>query len=530
VRGDGGCIVLPPSRRSDGRGYEWAELSAAEPCDAPAWLIELPISRREKPPPQTRTSLAGNGSAAAYARVALERECAALATAQPGARNDTLNRASYSLHQLVAAGALAEGEVRDRLYGAAVACGLVKDDGADAVRATIESGASAGLIKPRNSPEPSARYGANGNSNGANQAGTKQDESLRFCDIATWASVDPPPREWAIPDRFPLRNVALLSGEGSVGKSILLMQLGVAHVLAKDWLGTLPKPGPFLYLNAEDDEGELHRRLADIAAHYGATLTELKDHLHVLSLAGHDAVLGRPDRSGAIQPTWLFRRLKEVARNIQPTLIGLDTSADIFAGNENDRAQVRQFIGLLRGMAIDANALVIICAHPSLTGITSGTGLSGTTGWHNSVRARAYMRTLKTEGGAEPDRNLRVLEFMKLQYGPTAESLTLRWRNGVFVPEPKAGSLEKLAADAKADNVFLGLVERFTREGRTVGDKRGHSYAPAQFAQEAEAKAAGLGKEALADAMRRLFTSNQIHVERYGRPSNPHHRISIGPS
>jgi RecA-family ATPase len=528
IRGDGGYCILPPSQRSDGRHYEWAELSAAEPCDAPAWLIQL--ATRRKGSPTAQPSVAGTGDADAYARAALERECAAVVSAQPGTRNESLNRAAFSLFQLVAGGALSESEVHDRLYGAAVASGLVADDGADAVRATIESGASAGLIKPRTIPEPRARYGANGDSNGANQEGTKQDESLRFCDIAAWANSEPPEREWAVPDRFPLRNVALLSGEGSVGKSILLMQLGVAHVLAKDWLGTLPKPGPFLLLNAEDDEGELHRRLADIAAHYGATLTELKDHLHILSLAGHDAVLGRPDRSGAIQPTWLFRRLKEAARNIQPTLIGLDTSADIFAGNENDRAQVRQFIGLLRGMAIEANALVIICAHPSLTGIMSGTGLSGTTGWHNSVRARAYMRTLKTEGGAESDRNLRVLEFLKLQYGPTAESLTLRWRNGVFVPEPKAGSLEKLAADAKADTVFLELVERFTRQGRTVGDKKGHSYAPALFAKEPEAEAAGLRKEALADAMRRLFASNQIHVESYGRPANPHHRIAAGPA
>jgi hypothetical protein len=35
----------------------------------------------------------------------------------------------------------------------------------------------------------------------------------------------------------------------------------VAHVLGRDWLQVLPEPAPFLYLNAEDEEGELHRRL-----------------------------------------------------------------------------------------------------------------------------------------------------------------------------------------------------------------------------------------------------------------------------
>ena len=55
---------------------------------------------------------------------------------------------------------------------------------------------------------------------------------------------------------------------------------------------------------------------------------------------------------------------------------------------------------------------------------------------------------------------------MKSNYGPIAESVTLRWRNGVFIPEPKAGSLGKIAADTKADDVFLQLLDRFNRQGR----------------------------------------------------------------
>jgi RecA-family ATPase len=352
---------------------------------------------------------------------------------------------------------------------------------------------------------------------------------LSFCNIAAWAEQEPPLRQWAVPDRFPLRNVALFSGEGAIGKSILLMQLGVAHVLGKAWLNTLPEPGPFLYLNAEEEDDELHRRLAAIATFYDASLAELKNDLHLLGFAGQDAVLGYPDRNGLIKATPLFAKLKEAACDIKPKLIGLDTSADIFAGNENDRSQVRQFIGLLRNLAIAANAAVIVCAHPSIGGIDRGTGLSGSTAWHNSVRARAYMHTMKTEDGIEPDKDLRQIEFMKSNYGPIADTVTVRWKAGVFAIEPKVGSLEKLASEAKANDAFLHLLERFTRQGRTVGDKRGHSYAPALFAAEPEAKTAGLSKETLTETMRRLFAANQIHVENYGRPSNPHHRIVPGP-
>jgi RecA-family ATPase len=171
-------------------------------------------------------------------------------------------------------------------------------------------------------------------------------------------------------------------------------------VLAKDWLGSLPEPGPAIYVGAEDDGDELWRRLEDIAAHYGASLSDLKDHLH--RLAGEDAILGRAER-GIVRPTPLFTQLKEAACDIRPKLIGLDTASDIFAGDENDRSQVRQFIGMLRGMAIASGAMVLVCAHPSLDGIRSGTGLSGSTGWHNSVRARAYMHTATTDSGEAPD-------------------------------------------------------------------------------------------------------------------------------
>ena len=53
-----------------------------------------------------------------------------------------------------------------------------------------------------------------------------------------------------------MRNVTLLSGEGAIGKSIFLMQLSGADVLGKDWIGTLPEPGPVLYVSCEEDDDE----------------------------------------------------------------------------------------------------------------------------------------------------------------------------------------------------------------------------------------------------------------------------------
>src|SRR5262249_17447410 len=85
-----------------------------------------------------------------YYRSALKDECAALAAMpKDSGRNDALNRAAFNLSQLVAIGGLDADTVREQLFAAAEACGLVAEDGANSVRATIDSGSRAGLGKPR---------------------------------------------------------------------------------------------------------------------------------------------------------------------------------------------------------------------------------------------------------------------------------------------------------------------------------------------------------------------------------------------
>ena len=352
-------------------------------------------------------------------------------------------------------------------------------------------------------------------------------EPMQWLDMSNWDNEPIPKRQWAILDRVPLHQAGLFSGEGGTGKSIIELQKNIAHVTGKEWLGSLPELGPALYVGAEDDRTELHIRLAAIAKHYGVTFKNLiEGGLHVLCLLGQDATLcAAGGKSGKVETTKLYRQLYEVAGDIKPKNISIDTLSRAFAGNEIDRVQVYAFAMHMQALAMVAVGSVTVLAHPSLSGIASGSGISGSTAWHGAFRFRQYLKGVKVDAGEQPDNDLRELEFKKNQYGPTCDSIVLRYERGLFLPVAGASTLDKLAAEQAADNLFLTLLDTFERQGRNVSDKQSPSYAPMLFAKDPEARKAGVTKKAFEAAMSRLFNDGKIRVETYGRPSRPYTRL-----
>jgi RecA-family ATPase len=199
-----------------------------------------------------------------------------------------------------------------------------------------------------------------------------------------------------------------------------------------------------------------------------------------------------------------------------------------FAGDEINRVQVYAFANYMQKLAMVADGSVTVLSHPSLAGMNSGSGISGSTAWHGAFRFRQFLTGVKAESGEQPDSDLRQLEFKKNQYGPLGETIVVRYENGLFVPERGMSNLNKAAREAEADRVFIDLLTRFTVAGRNVSDKSSSpNYAPRVFALEAEGKAANLRKAELEDAMRRLFANGRIVVETYGKASNQHERIGV---
>jgi len=80
------------------------------------------------------------------------------------------------------------------------------------------------------------------------------------------------------------------------------------------------------------------------------------------------------------------------------------------------------------------------------------------------------------------------------------------------------------ALQAKADDVFLAILARYTAAGRAVSHLKKGDYAPRLFAEEVEAKEAGITQPYLEGAMTRLLHAKRVLVgkskDARGRPRN----------
>jgi len=361
--------------------------------------------------------------------------------------------------------------------------------------------------------------------------------SRRQIDIVSAADLserDVPTRCWHVDGMIPAGTVTSLYGDGGTGKSLVALQLAIATVTATAWLGHQVEIGPVIFLTAEDDIDELHRRLSDICHADGLDLGSLK-HLSIIPLGGEDAVLAAPTRTGTLKATALYDALTEAVEMLRPRLIVLDTLADLFGGNEVDRAQVRQFIGLLRGIAIRYDTTVLLLGHPSLSGMSTGSGSSGSTAWNNSVRSRLYLRRVTSRDGdrvIEEDPDVRTLDTVKTNYGRTGNALTLKWDRGRFVPHGSTADarmgLTIADAQGRVDRIFLKLLAAYAAEGRDVSPSPSANFAPARFAQDARSE--GVGKAGLNAAMNRLLASGCIAVEEIGPASRRTKRLVVARS
>jgi RecA-family ATPase len=332
-----------------------------------------------------------------------------------------------------------------------------------------------------------------------------------FATPASWPQEAPPPVDWLAASRIPRGDVTTLHGDGGAGKTDIALRLA-ANVArsAPDWLGHEIANGPVILISAEEPEREVRRRLWNHAEHDGYDLASVDKLGMWFPAEDHDTVMATPDRyggNGIMRPTRLMQEITLAIANAAPVLIVVDNVAATFAGNQNDRVNVRSYVNLWRAIARGPSSpAVLLLDHPSLSGLTNNTGRGGNMDWRNAVRSALYLHPPAEQ--AEADRGVRVLETVKSNYAPSGNPLRLCWSGSGLQREQEPSSLHRMAVDAECEATFMRLLDERNGQGRPVSDKSGKNYAPSVFAEHTGH--GGFTRQAFAKAMERLFVARKI--------------------
>ena len=329
-----------------------------------------------------------------------------------------------------------------------------------------------------------------------------------------------PQRQWLWEGWVPANVVTLLSGDGGTGKSLLALQFAVATALGRDWMGSPLAARRVLYLAAEDDADEIHRRLASILEAEGAEFGDLEDRLILKVVSGEDTLLAAPDKSGRrLQTTALYNGLRDFCRDQGVQLVIVDTAADTFGGVEIERQHVTRFVRLLEAIARDSAGAVILIAHPSAAGLKDRTGISGSTAWRNASRSVLWLRFPDdAERTGVPARDQRVLERMKANMAPAEGVLRLLWKAGRFAMDGEdqspATAFDSLVLESKVESSLRSALHAGRRPSPS---KNSTDWIVKIIRPYPEVK--GFTIAQIDRAVRQLEAKGRIKVVQVGRPA-----------
>lgn len=232
-----------------------------------------------------------------------------------------------------------------------------------------------------------------------------------------------------IPDWLPAGEVTLLAGHGGGGKSQVALYTAVCIQLARSWCGLATERRQVTYVSAEDGTDVLHWRLSRIAAHLGVSLADMAG-LRIIDASGIDAELMREIPHEEPVLTSLYVKLQEI---VDPSgVLILDGTSDLYGASEIVRRHVRRYVRALRRL-INADGAVLLLAHVDKVAARDGATTdrySGSTAWHNSVRARWSL--------ASEDDTTLVLTLAKANHARAGAEIRFRWdaQAHLYIPDP----------------------------------------------------------------------------------------------
>jgi hypothetical protein len=354
----------PPERQEffqftkyDGAALDWRLLNLSE--------------YREKPKakPKAKPNRDARDILAKYVGIALGNEIISVSNASDGERNDTLNRAAFSLGTLCgaqwASAYITRAECENSLLGAALAAGLARSE----AESTIKSGLDAGEKEPREKPEGNTQHNRTANSNTSNEGQGQQagdtEKPIKALSMPEFIGLDIPEQ---VPVIFPIINthsISMIHAPPGVGKTLLCTDLcfAVATGLpALKW--TVPQKRRVLIVDGEMPRAMLKKRYIELLERHQLPAT---DYFNILSFEDFEHLddginLSKPECQAIVE--------KCIAETGAEMLL-LDNLDSLFLADENKQSDLmsgKAWMKSLRGRGL----AVLVVHHSNKSGGYSG--------------------------------------------------------------------------------------------------------------------------------------------------------------
>ena len=289
-------------------------------------------------------------------------------------------------------------------------------------------------------------------------------------------TAQPPERRWLFKNVLPLGIAGILVAPGGTGKSTFAIQMGVAVATGTPLAGAweVGEAGGALLLMAEDDEGELHRRVRNVTDQQGLTGAAL-GRLHIASLVGRDVRLISQSKERSIEHTDIVTRLIATAKQVENLkLIVIDPASRYRDGDENSAGDTTKFVQAIERIGQATGATVLVIHHTSkgamLSGESSQGAARGSSALTDGVRWQAQLATVNKNSNKAwklPESEMRhhvVLSLTKANYSAPQADLLLKRMPGGYLTKTEQPT--QLKDPGHADAAIVALIKSEAAEGR----------------------------------------------------------------
>lgn len=352
--------------------------------------------------------------------------------------------------------------------------------------------------------------------------------------VKRWKDTEPPEREWLLQDVLPLGKVGLLIAPGGTGKSMLCMQLAIGVTSGERIIGTfgVGSPGTVLYLAAEDDEDEVHRRMKNVLDALDlstSAVARVYKHLHVRSVAGEDNLLTHRGGDHEVRTTLRFDRLLATVDQYDDLkLIIIDPGSRFRGGDENTAQDATRFIEACEELRKATGATILIVHHTSKASAGQGASQHAARGSSAMVDGARWVMNLTVMTENEAKKTYRIPDYLrtlylrvdvtKSNYGPplAQEIWAKRGHNGVL----EHANLFTLKVQGDQDR--KAKIVELLQSQQSVG----HVYSISGFIKAFVGKdnVLGAGKDKLKPLIEAMVENNELRVRAATEAEKKTHR------